>query len=99
MLSIYAPSAVEDSSEDQARKDHFWSQLDSIVSEHRNSSRLIILGDYKSRLDSSLDPDHDHIGPQVWGKRQSIPDPDRDNAVTLMEFMQSHSSSSPQNIL
>ena len=96
VFSSQAPSAVEDPCEDQARKDHFWSQLDSIVSERHNSSHLIILGDYNSRLDSYLDPDHDHKGPQVWGKGQSIPDPDRDNAVFLMEFMQSHLLLLPQ---
>ena len=90
IFSIYAPSAVEDSAKDLARKKHFWSQLDTNISDHSNSSHLIILGDYNARLDSSLDPDHDHIGPQVWGKRQSISDSHRDNAVYLMEFMQSH---------
>ena len=43
VFSIYAPSTVEDSTEDQARKEHFWAQLDSIMSEHSNS-HLIILG-------------------------------------------------------
>ena len=28
-----------------------------------------------------LDPDNDHIDPHVWGKRQSIDDPLRDNAI------------------
>ena len=87
---------VDDSIEDQARKQHFWSQLDSIISEHHNSSHLIILGDYNSRLDNSLDPDNDHISPQVWGKRQSIPDPDKKNSVFFMEFMQSHLLLLPQ---
>ena len=96
VFSIYAPSTVDDPSEDQFRKEQFWSQLDSIISGHCNSSHLIILGDYNARLDSSLDHDHDHIGPHVWGKRQSIPDPDRDNAVYLMEFMQSHLLLLPQ---
>ena len=77
-------------------KNIFWSHLDSIISEHSNSSHLIILGDFNARLDSSLGHDHDHIGPQVWGKRQSISDPDRDNAVYLMEFMQSHLLLLPQ---
>ena len=96
VFSIYAPSTVEDSTEDQSRKEHFWSHLDSIISERSNSSHLIILGDFNARLDSSLDHDHDHIGPQVWGKRQSISDPDTDNAVYLMEFMQSHLLLLPQ---
>ena len=96
VFSIYAPSTVEDSSEDQTRKEYFWTQLDSIITEHPNSSHLIILGDYNARLDSALDDDSDHIGPHVWGKRQSIPDPDRDNAIFLMEFLQSHLLIIPQ---
>ena len=43
VFSIYAPSTVVDSTEDQARKEHFWSQLDSIISDHCNSSHLISL--------------------------------------------------------
>ena len=98
VFSIYAPSTVDESTEDLARKEHFWSRLDSIISEHSTSSHLIILGDYNSRLDPSLDTDHDHIGPQVWGKRQSISDSDRDNAVYLLEFLQSHLFLLPLNL-
>ena len=90
VFSIYASSTVEDSSEDVARKEFFWSQLDGIITEQKNSSHIIILGDYNSRLDQFLDPDMDHIGSHVWGKRQSIEDSDRDNALYLLDFMQSH---------
>ena len=79
---IYAPSTVEDATEDVARKKRF--------------SHLLILGDYNSRLDEFLDPDMDHIGPHVWGKRQSIEDSDRDNALYLLELMQSQLLVLPQ---
>ena len=96
IFSIYAPSTVEDSVEDVARKEHFWSQLDAILIDQKNSSHLLILGDYNSRLDEFIDPDMDHIGPQVWGKRQSIEDTDRDNALYLLEFLRSHLLLLPQ---
>ena len=40
----------------------------------------------------------DHIGPQVWGKRQSTDDSDRDrdNALYLLDFTQSHLLLLPQ---
>ena len=87
---------MEDSVEDVARKEHFWSQLDGVITEHKNSSHLLVLGDYNSRLDEFLDPDMDHIGPQVWGRRQSIEDSDRDNALYLLDLMQSQLLLLPQ---
>ena len=93
---IYAPSTAEDATEDVARKEHFWSQLDSIILDHKNSSHLLILGNYNSRLDEFLDPDMDHIGPHVWGKRQSIEDPDRYSALYLFDLLQSQLLVLPQ---
>ena len=57
IFSIYAPSTVEDSTEDVARKEFLWSQLGSIITDHKNSSHLLIFGDYNSRLGGFLDPD------------------------------------------
>ena len=37
-----------------------------------------------------MDPEQDCIGPHVWGKRQSVEDPLRDNAVYVLDFLQSH---------
>ena len=99
VFSIYAPSTVEDSSEDVARKEFFWSQLDGIITDHKNSSHVVILGDFNSRLDSCIDPDQDHIGPHVWGKRQSIEDTDRDNALHLLHLLQSHLLLLPQTFV
>ena len=101
VFSIYAPSTstVEDSSEDVARKEFFWSQLDGIITDHKNSSHVVILGDFNSRLDSFIDPDQDHIGSHVWGKRRSIEDTERDNALYLLDFMQSHLLLLPQTFV
>ena len=96
IFSIYVPSTVEDSTEDVARKEFFWSQLDSIITDRKNSSQLLIFGDYNPRLGGFLDPDLDHIGPHAWGKTQSIEDSDRDNALYLFDFMQSHLLLLPQ---
>ena len=90
IFSIYAPSQVEDANEDQSRKESFWSQLDNLITEHANSSRILLLGALNARLDEQLDPEQDFIGPNVWGKRQSIDDPLRDNAVCLLDFLQAH---------
>ena len=46
---------------------------------------------FNSRVDSHLDPSHDHAGPHVWDKRQTIADPDRDNECSLSNgIFQSH---------
>ena len=96
VFSIYAPSQTEDPDEDQARKEAFWSHLDTIISDHHNSSHVLILGDFNSRRDKKLDPENDHIGPHVPGKRQSIDDPLRDNAICMLDFPQSHILLLPQ---
>ena len=96
IFSIYAPSQVEDPNEDQSREESFWSQLDNIVAEHTNSCHILLLGDLNARLDEQLDLEQVFIGPKGWGRRQSIGDPLRDNAVYLLDFLQSHSLLLPQ---
>ena len=96
IFSIYAPSQVDDPDEDQSRKESFWSQIDNIVAEHSNSSYILQLGDINARLDQHLDAEHDFVGPNVWGKRQSLDDPLRDKAVYLLDFLQSHILLLPQ---
>ena len=70
------------------RKFEFWKCLDSIIDDNKNS-KFMLLGDLNSRLSTDLDSDQCYIGPYVRGKRQSIPDPDRDNAEYLLSFLQS----------
>ena len=55
IFSIYAPSQVEDPEEDQTRKSPSWSELDIILSDHPNSSHVLLLGDIFARLDSYID--------------------------------------------
>ena len=55
-----------------------------------------MLGQFDARLDGQLDPEQDFIGPHVWGKRQSIDDPLRGNAVYLLDFLQSRILILPQ---
>ena len=46
---------MEDPEEDLTRKSPFWSQLDIILSDHPNSSHVLLLGDIFARLDSYID--------------------------------------------
>ena len=96
VLNVYAPSLVEDPEKDRDRKSKFWSQLEDIVLSHPNQSHLLILGDFNARMDSSIGPQKDHVGPHVVGFRASISDDDRDNAVMLYDFLQSHNFTLPQ---
>ena len=47
-------------------------------------------------LDQHLDAEQESVGPNVWGKRQSLDDPRTDNAVNLLDFLQSHILLLPQ---
>ena len=86
---------MEDSQEDLDRKFEFWECLDSIIDDNK-SSKFILHGDLSARLSTSLDSDQSHIGPHVWWKRQSILDPDRDNAEYLFSFLQGRDLFLPQ---
>ena len=70
--------------------------MDNIVAEHTNSSHILLRGDINARLDEQFDLEQDCIGPHVWEKRQSFDDPLRDNAVYLLDFLQSHILLLPQ---
>ena len=96
IINVYAPSQVEDPEQDRNRKADFWTQLDEIMLSHNNSSHLCLVGDLNARLDSQLDPTSDYIGPAVIGRRSSLQDDDRDNAVYLLDFLSANNLSLPQ---
>ena len=91
IFSVYAPSQVENSEEDLARKVDFWDALDTLISSHSNADHLILMGDFNARLAQEMDRDVPGLGPNVWGKRQALQDEDRDNAVYLQDFLNTHS--------
>ena len=89
ILSVYAPSQVEDAQEDLARKTKLWSHLESILLDKTDLSHVLLVGDFNSRLDTVLDTSQTRIGPAVIGKRQALEDDDRDNAVSLLNLLDS----------
>ena len=91
IFSVYAPSQVDNSEEDLARKVDFWDALDTLISSHSNADHLILMGDFNARLAQEMDRDVPGLGPNVWGKRQALQDEDRDNAVYLQGFLNAHS--------
>ena len=91
VFCIYAPSQVENSEEDLARKVEFWDALDTLISSHSNSDHVIVLGDFNARLAQEMDRDVPGLGPNVWGKRQALQDADRDNAEYLKDFLNTYS--------
>ena len=91
VFCVYAPSQVENSEEDLARKLEFWDALDTLISSHTNSEHLIVLGDFNARLAQDMDRDVPGLGPNVWGKRQALQDADRDNAEYLKDFINTYS--------
>ena len=91
VFCVYAPSQVENSEEDLARKNDFWDALDTLISSHSNADHLIIMGDFNARLAQEMDRDTPGLGPNVWGKRQALQDADRDNAVYLQDFLNTYS--------
>ena len=91
VFCVYAPSQVENSEEDLARKTDFWDALDTLISSHSNADHLIVMGDFNARLAQEMDRDVPGLGPNVWGKRQALQDADRDNAVYLQDFLNTYS--------
>ena len=91
VFCIYAPSQVENSEEDLARKLDFWDTLDTLISSHSNADHLTVVGDFNARLAQEMDRDAPGLGPNVWGTRQALQDADRDNAVYLQDFLNTYS--------
>ena len=75
LVNIYAPSTVDTPEHDRTQKAQFWADLEDLLLNHPNQSHLILVGDCNSRLDANIDPTHVQAGPQVIGRRQSIPEP------------------------
>ena len=84
---MYAPSQVEEASEDLKRKQELWDSLDHLIASHSNSDHLLVLDNFNARLSQDMAKDAPGLGPFVWGRRQALMDPERDNAEHLVEFM------------
>ena len=54
------------------------------------------MGDCNARLDPNIDPTQTHVGPHVVGRRQTIPDTERDNALLFIDLLESHGLEAPQ---
>ena len=95
----YAPSLVQDAAEDSKRKRDFWDHPSEQTFSVDSPQSLVIVGDFNARLDKDIDPTGVHVGLEAWGKRLSIDSPERDNAVYLLEFLQSFDIQLPQTFL
>ncbi|OLP86332.1 hypothetical protein AK812_SmicGene32570 [Symbiodinium microadriaticum] len=89
----------QDAAEDTKRKREFWDHLSEQTLEVDSPYSLIIVGDLNARLDKDIDPTGVHVGSETWGKRLSIDSPERDNAVYLLEFLQSFDMKLPQTFM
>ena len=96
VFNIYAPSTIEDAEEDRRRKTSFWEDLAELLINHPNSSHILLMGDCNARLDPNIDPTQQHVGPHVVGKRQTILDIERDNALHLIDLLEGHGLELPQ---
>ena len=71
---------------DRQEKAQFWADLEDLMIHHPNASNIVLVGDCNSRLDANIDPTYTQVGPHVVGRRQTIPEPERDNTIHLMDF-------------
>ena len=94
--NIYAPSTVETPETDRQQKSQFWTDLEDLMLNLPNPSHVILVGDCNSRVDANIDPTYTQVGPNVIGRRQTIPEPERDNAVHLLDFLEAHGCYFPQ---
>ena len=90
LVKIYASSTVENAEDDRERKSSFWEELADLLLYRHNSSHIVLMGDCNARLDPNIDPTQQHVGPCVIGRRQTIPDIERDNALHLVELLEGH---------
>ena len=98
LVNIYAPSTVETPEIDRAQEAQFWADLADLMLNHPNATILLLVGDCNSRLDPNIDPAHTQSGPGVIGRRQTIPEPERDKAIFLMDFLEAHGGYLPQTL-
>ena len=49
-------------------------------------------------MDANIDPTYTQVGPHVIGRRQTIPKPERDNAIYLTDFLEAHGCFLPQTV-
>ena len=70
--------------------------LAELLMNHPNSSHILLMGDCNARLDPNIDPTQQHVGPHVVGKRQTILDIERDNALHLIDLFERHGMELPQ---
>lgn len=98
LVNCNAPSMVEDPEGDLERKTLFWDSLDTYYSELQSHKIWIFLGDCNSRLSPAQEPTAQHIGPDAWDKRQTLQDPERDNAESFLSFLQSRNLYLPQTL-
>ena len=88
--TIYAPSTIDPPEADRNRKSQFWEDLEDLLLNHPNSSHIVVMGDCNALLDPYIDPTQIHVGPHVVGRRQTIPEVERDNALYLIDLLESH---------
>ena len=50
LFTVYAPSQLSDSAQDQSRKERFWHQLHQLFSHYSSQYIPILMGDFNSRL-------------------------------------------------
>ena len=81
---------------DRQQKAQFWADLEDLMIHHPNASNIVLVGACNSRLDANIDTTYTQVGPHVVGRRQTIPEPERDNAIHLMDFLEAHGCYLPQ---
>ena len=86
VVSIYAPSMLQDQAADRVRKNHFWESLADLLELLKKPSIIILAGDFNARIVSdSIDLYTEYIGPSVFP--HDTPFDPESNYSHLLDFM------------
>ena len=89
IITVYAPSMLQDANADRIRKSHFWDSLPELIRILPSPAVIVLAGDFNARVTrDSLEQYTEYVGPAVFPHDNPF-DPDS-NYSHLLEFMIQH---------
>ena len=88
LITLYAPSQLVDPAADEARKDHFWDELQTFHNNLSRPSLIVYMGDLNARIiPTDLEEFSTHIGKAVFPSDPPADDTYTTNYFKLLDFM------------
>ena len=88
LITLYAPSQLVDPAADEARKDHFWDELQTFHNNLSRPSLIVYMGDLNARIiPTDLEEFSTHIGKAVFPSDPPADDTYTTNYFKMLDFM------------